>query len=67
MTVEKEVEVICVQETAERKGEMSEKGLVTLLKDIPLLMVSSEEGSGSVSLTVRRKDRDKVLNLFFAC
>ena len=67
VTVEKEVEVICVQETAERKGEMSEKGLVTLLKDIPLLMVSSEEGSGSVSLTVRRKDRDKVLNLFFAC
>ena len=46
---------------------MSEKGQVTLLKDIPLLMVSSEEGSGSVSLTVRRKDRDKVLNLFFAC
>lgn len=67
VTVEKEVEVICVQETAGRKGEMSEKGLVTLLKDIPLLMVSSEEGSGSVSLTVRRKDRDKVLNLFFAC
>ena len=28
VTVEKEVEVICVQETAERKGEMSEKGLV---------------------------------------
>lgn len=67
VTVEKEVEVICVQETDGRKGEMSEKGLVTLLKDIPLLMVSSEEGSGSVSLTVRRKDRDKVLNLFFAC
>lgn len=67
VTVEKEVEVICVQETVERKGEMSEKGLVTLLKDIPLLMVSSEEGSGSVSLTVRRKDRDKVLNLFFSC
>ena len=67
MTVEKEVEVICVQETDERKGKMSEKSLVTLLKDIPLLMVSSEEGSGSVSLTVRRKDRDKVLNLFFAC
>jgi hypothetical protein len=46
---------------------MSEKSLVTLLKDIPLLMVSSEEGSGSVSLAVRRKDRDKVLNLFFSC
>ena len=67
VTVEKEVEVICVQEADERKGKMSEKSLVILLKDIPLLMVSSEEGSGSVSLTVRRKDRDKVLNLFFSC
>ncbi|WP_417129449.1 hypothetical protein [Phocaeicola sp.] len=67
VTVEKEVEVICVQEAAGTKGERSEKGLVTLLKDIPLLMVSSEEGTGSVSLTVRRKDRDRVLGLFFTC
>lgn len=32
VTVEKEVEVICVQEADERKGKMSEKSLVTLLR-----------------------------------
>lgn len=67
VTVEKEVEVICVQEKGQVNGKMSQRNLVTLLKDIPLLMMSSEEGTGGVSLTVRRKDRDKVLNLFFTC
>lgn len=57
---------MCTRDGWAQGGDVG-KGLVTLLKDIPLLMVSSEEGSGSVSLTVRRKDRDKVLNLFFAC
>lgn len=67
VTMEKEVEVICVQQAEEAYGGMSEKSLVTLLKDIPLLMVSSEEGTGCVSLVVRRKDRGRVLDLFFAC
>lgn len=57
---------MCTRDGWAQRGDVG-KSLVTLLKDIPLLMVSSEEGSGSVSLTVRRKDRDKVLNLFFAC
>ena len=48
------------------KGRCRKKVWWTLLKDIPLLMVSSEEGS-AVFRWRWRKDRDKVLNLFFAC
>lgn len=64
VVLEHDVEVICVQEEADTYGEKAEQNLVALLKDIPVLMVSSEEGAGSVALTVRRKDRERVIHLF---
>lgn len=64
VVVEHNVEVICVQEDADTYGKKAEQNLVSLLKDIPVLMVSSEEGAGRVTLTVRREDREKVIRLF---
>lgn len=62
--LEHNVEVICVQEDTDTYGKKAEQNLVSLLKDIPVLMVSSEEGAGRVTLTVRREDREKVIRLF---
>lgn len=62
--LEHNVEVICVQEDTDTYGRKAEQNLVSLLKDIPVLMVSSEEGAGRVTLTVRREDREKVIRLF---
>lgn len=62
--LEHNVEVICVQEDTDTYGKKAEQNLVSLLKDIPVLMVSSEEGAGRVTLTVRREDREKVIHLF---
>lgn len=62
--LEHNVEVICVQEDTDTYGKKAERNLVSLLKDIPVLMVSSEEGAGRVTLTVRREDREKVIHLF---
>lgn len=62
--LEHNVEVICVQEETDTYGKKAEQNLVSLLKDIPVLMVSSEEGAGRVTLTVRREDREKVIRLF---
>lgn len=62
--LEHNVEVICVQEDTDTYGRKAEQNLVSLLKDIPVLMVSSEEGAGRVTLTVRREDREKVIHLF---
>lgn len=62
--LEHNVEVICVQEETDTYGKKAEQNLVSLLKDIPVLMVSSEEGAGRVTLTVRREDREKVILLF---
>lgn len=64
VVVEHNVEVICVQEETDTYGKKAEQNLVSLLKDIPVLMVSSEEGAGRVTLTVRREDREKVIQLF---
>lgn len=64
VVLEHEVEVICVQEDPESDSQEAERNLVALLKDIPVLMVSSEEGAGSVALTVRKKDRERVIRLF---
>lgn len=64
VVLEHEVEVICVQEGPETDEREADKNLVALLKDIPVLMVSSEEEAGNVALTVRRKDREKVIRLF---
>lgn len=62
--LEHNVEVICVQEETDTYGKKAEQNLVSLLKDIPVLMVSSEEGAGRVTLTVRREDCEKVIRLF---
>lgn len=62
--LEHNVEVICVQEDTDTYGKKAEQNLVSLLKDIPVLMVSSEEGAGRVTLTVRREDCEKVIRLF---
>lgn len=64
VVLERDVEVICVQEEADTYSKEAEQNLVSLLKDIPVLMVSSEEGAGRVTLTVRREDREKVIRLF---
>lgn len=64
VVLERDVEVVCVQEDADTYSKEAEQNLVSLLKDIPVLMVSSEEGAGSVTLTVRREDREKVIRLF---
>lgn len=64
VVLERGVEVICVQENSNMYVRGTETKLLDLLKDIPVLMVSSEQGAGSMSLTVRQKDREKVICLF---